>query len=129
MNWQDAALAIAGLIGSGVAVVHGILVQRLMVRPIEELSLSDKRLSGSIGRLVPLLLHFSTICWFLGGVALVAAAFWLDPGARIATCVLVGAMYLFAALGNLWATRGRHPGWMLMALALALIIVAVAARG
>ena len=33
MNWQNAALAMAGVIGSGVAVVHGILVQRLMVKP------------------------------------------------------------------------------------------------
>ena len=35
MTWQDAALGLAGVIGSGVAVVHGILVQRLMVKPFE----------------------------------------------------------------------------------------------
>ena len=128
MNWQDVALALAGVIGSGVAVVHGILVQRLMVRPIEALSLSGKRLSDPVGRLVPLLLHFSTIFWFLGGLALIAAAFWLDSGARLATCVFVGGLYLFGALGNLWATRGRHPGWMLMAAALVLIILAVSGR-
>jgi hypothetical protein len=34
---------------------------------------------------------------------------------------LVGATYLFGAAGNFWATRGRHPGWMLLALALVLI--------
>jgi hypothetical protein len=32
---------------------------------------------------------------------------------------------LFGALGNLWATRGRHPGWMLMAAALILIVFGV----
>ena len=37
-DWQDAALGLAGIIGSGVAVVHGVLVQRLMVRPIERLA-------------------------------------------------------------------------------------------
>ena len=37
MNWQDASLAMAGLIGGGTAVVHGVLTQRLMVRPIEAL--------------------------------------------------------------------------------------------
>ena len=41
MNWQNAALAMAGVIGSGVAVVHGILVQRLMVKPFEEFALAD----------------------------------------------------------------------------------------
>ena len=66
-NWQDASLGMAGVIGSCVAVVHGILIQRLMVRPFEEFSLADKRIAAPIRRLVPLLLHFSTISWFLGG--------------------------------------------------------------
>ena len=126
MNWQDAALAMAGVIGSGVAVVHGILVQRLMVRPFEEVFLADRRIAGSIKRLVPLLLHFSTIGWFLGGIALIAAAFWLEQEARLATGLFVGSLYLFGALGNLWATRGRHPGWMLMAAALVLIVLGIA---
>ena len=121
MNWQNAALAMAGVIGSGVAVVHGILVQRLMVKPFEELALADGRIGAPIRRLVPLLLQFSTISWFLGGLALIAAARWLERDARLATGVFVGSLYLFGALGNLWGTRGRHPGWMLMAVALVLI--------
>ena len=59
-----------------------------------------------------MLLHFSTVAWFLGGLALIAAAAWLEPGARLATSLCVGGLYLFGALANLWATRGRHPGWM-----------------
>ena len=121
MNWQNAALAMAGVIGSGVAVVHGILVQRLMVKPFEELALADGRIGAPIRRLVPLLLHFSTISWFLGGLTLIAAARWLERDARLATGVFVGSLYLFGALGNLWGTRGLHPGWMLMAVALVLI--------
>jgi hypothetical protein len=121
MDWQNAALAMAGVIGSGVAVVHGILVQRLMVKPFEEFALADGRISAAIRRLVPLLLHFSTITWFLGGLALIAAARWLEGDARLATGVFVGSLYLFGALGNLWGTRGHHPGWMLMAVALVLI--------
>ena len=122
MNWQDAALGMAGVIGSCVAVVHGFLVQRLMVRPFEEFFLAEKRVSSSIRRLVPLLLHFSTISWFLGGLALIAAAIWFDHSARLATGLFVGSLYLLGALGNLWATRGRHPGWMLMAAAIILIV-------
>jgi hypothetical protein len=121
MNWQNAALAMAGVIGSSVAVVHGILVQRLMVKPFEEFALADGRIGASIRRLVPLLLHFSTISWFLGGLALIAAAMWLEGDARVATGVFVGSIYLYGALGNLWGTRGFHPGWMLMAVALVLI--------
>lgn len=126
MSWQDYALATAGIIGSGVAVFHGILVQRLMVRPFREISAGDERFGGAIRRLVPALLHFSTLAWFLGGLALVAAAVRLEGGAKIATALLVGALFLFGAAANLWATRGRHPGWMLMAAAILLIAFGLA---
>jgi hypothetical protein len=129
MDWQDVALATAGVIGSGVAVVHGILVQRLMVGPLDEYFPTDKRTAASIRRLVPVLLHFSTFNWFLGGLALIAAVIWFDPDARLATGLLVGSSYLFGALGNLWATRGRHPGWMLYVLALILIVFGINAGG
>lgn len=125
MNWQNAALAMAGVIGSGVAVVHGILVERLMVRPFEDFALADGRIGTTVRRLVPLLLHFSTISWFLGGLALIAAAWWLEGHARLATGIFVGSLYLFGALGNLWGTRGLHPGWMLMTVALVLIAFGV----
>ncbi len=128
MEWQDAALAAAGVIGSGVAVVHGLLVQRLMVRPFAELSAGDRRFSGPTSRLIPLLLHFSTIGWFLGGLVLVAAAIWFGEEAKRAAGLFVGSLFLFGALGNLWATRGRHPGWMLMAAAVVLILFALGSR-
>ena len=121
MNWQNAALAMAGVIGCGVAVVHGILVQRLMVEPFEEFALAGGRIGAPIRRLVPLLLHFSTISWFLGGLVLIAAARWSERDVRLTIGVFVGSLYLFGALGNLWGTRGLHPGWMLMAVALVLI--------
>jgi hypothetical protein len=125
MTWQDAALGLAGVIGSGVAVVHGILVQRLIVRPFEPLLLADKRMTASVRRIVPGLLHFSTFNWFLGGLALIAAAIWFEQDARLATGLFVGSSYLYGALGNLWATRGRHVGWMLYTIALVLIAFGV----
>ena len=129
MNWHDTALAMAGIIGSCVAVVHGVLTQRLMVGPFEQLSLADKRISTPIRRVVPLLLHFSTVSWLLGGLALIAAATWFGRDAKLATGLFVGSLYLYGALGNLWGTRGRHPGWMLMAAALVLIAFGVAQSG
>ncbi len=129
MTWQDAALAMAGVIGSCVAVFHGILTQRLMVRPIEALFVADGRIAAPIRRLVPGLLHFSTFNWFLGGLALIAAALWFEHDARLATGLLVGSSYLYGGLGNLWGTRRRHPGWMLMAVALVLIVLGVDKSG
>jgi len=46
--------------------------------------------------------------------------------AKLATGLLVGSSYLFGAVGNLWASRGRHPGWALYALALGLIAYGLA---
>lgn len=124
MNWQNIALAMAGVIGGVTAVIHGVLVQRLVVRPIEASFLAEPRTPEVIRRLVPLLMQFSTFAWLLGAVALIVAARWFDPQARLVTALFVGSLYLFGAVGNFWANAGRHPGWMLMAAALALIVLA-----
>jgi hypothetical protein len=129
MTWQDAALALAGVIGSSVAVFHGVLTQRLMVRPVEALFVADRRIAAPIRRLVPLLLQFSTFNWLLGGLVLIAAALWFEHDARLATGLLVGSSYLYGAVGNLWGTRGRHPGWVLMAVALVLIVLGIDRSG
>ena len=129
MTWQDAALTLAGVIGSSVAVFHGVLTQRLMVRPVEALFVADRRIAAPIRRLVPLLLQFSTFNWLLGGLVLIAAALWFEHDARLATGLLVGSSYLYGAVGNLWGTRGRHPGWMLMAVALVLILLGIDKSG
>jgi len=119
MNTHDWALALAGVIGSGVAIVHGILTQRLMVTPFQHLAQGN--FGASTRRLVPLLLQFSTFNWFIGGIVLVIAAVFFQRQARLVTGLLVGSSYLFGALGNLWSIRGVHPGWTLYALALCLI--------
>lgn len=118
MELRDVALMAAGILGAGVAVIHGVLTQRFIVEPIRRLG--AERLAPQIVRLAAMLLQFSTFAWLLGGLAL-AATPWMGAGARTATAVLVGVAYLFAVVGNAWATRGRHPGWMLYAVAVALI--------
>ncbi len=125
MDGRDIALIAAGVIGSGVAVVHGVLMQRLMVEPFVQMASGDKRVLAPVRRLVPILLHLSTVSWFFGGFALIAAALWFDHSARVATALCVGGLYLYGALGNLWGTRGRHPGWALYALAVGLIAFGV----
>jgi hypothetical protein len=127
MNWQSAALALAGAIGSCVAVFHGVLTQRLMVRPFERVS--NGKLAPAIGRLVAGLLHFSTFNWFLGGLALIVVAIWCGRDMRLAVGLLVGSSYLYGALGNFWATRGRHAGWMLYAVATVLIAYGITGAG
>lgn len=129
MTWQDAALVLAGVIGSGVAVIHGVLTQRLMVTPFAKAFRTAGGMSMIGKKLVPPLLQFSTFNWFLGGLALIAAALWFGQDARLVTGLLVGSSYLYGALFALWATRGRHPGWALYAVALVLIVFGVSEPG
>jgi hypothetical protein len=119
IDWHATALGMAGVIGSGVAIVHGVLTQRLMVRPFEQLAVG--KISAPIRRLVPPLLQFSTFNWFVGGIALIVAATRLEHEARLAMGLLVGSSYLFGALGNLWGVRRLHPGWVLYGVAVLLI--------
>jgi hypothetical protein len=119
MNRHDAALVLAGAIGSGSALVHGVLTQWHIIDPFQ--GLAGARISMVVQRLVAVLLQFSTFNWFVGGLALLVAAHVLGWEARLATGLLVGSSYLFAAVGNFWATQGRHPGWLLYGTALGLI--------
>jgi len=123
LTTHDWAFVAAGIMGCITAVVHGLLLQKLMVKPIRE----QVRLDRNSARLVPLLLHFSTIFWFLGGVALIIAPSLSDASTVLALSVFVGTLYSFGAVGNFWGTRGKHPGWMLLVITLALIVYGASA--
>jgi len=127
MAWQDIALTTAGLIGAGIAVLHGVLLQRMMVKPFR--AIPHTGMVKPIERLFAPLAHFSTFNWFIGGLALIVVAMGAAPQARLAVGLLVGSSYLFATLASLWGTRGKHPGWIAMAAALILIAVGVQAPG
>jgi len=123
MNTHNLALGLAGVIGCSVALIHGVLIQRGLVEPLEQLAAAG--VTTPLRRLIPLLMQFSTFNWFVGGLALIIAAVFFGQQARLATGVLVGSSYLFGAVGNLWGVRGPHPGWILYAIALALITYAL----
>jgi hypothetical protein len=96
-----------------------------MIAPIMGAVSEGKLLPRPTRRLIPILMHFSTFCWFAAGLALIAAALWLDPATRLPVILCAAALYAYGMIGNCWATRGRHPGWVLLAIALALIGVAI----
>ena len=116
---MNIALVGAGVIGGTAAIIHGVLTQRFIVRPFQ--SLAAASIAAPIRRLQLMLLQFSTFSWLSGGIALVVAGVALDREAQIATGLIVGSAYMFAVAGNCWATRGRHPGWMIYGVALLLI--------
>ncbi len=120
------ALATAGGVGGGTALIHGILLQRIVVRPIGALFAADGGISAPMWRLATLLMHFTTFNWLLSGLALIAAAIWLDQHERLAIRLFAASSFLCGALSALWAVRRPHPSWILMATAIVLIILGLA---
>ena len=126
--WQDIFLMLGGAVGVGVAIFHGLIVQRRMVRPIGVV-LVDAPVTQGARLLVGPIMHVSTAVYLLGGLALIAiGAGWVPAALRSAAAVLIGGFYLHAAVMNCWATRGRNPGWALMVAALLLIVAGVWGR-
>lgn len=123
MDWQSIALTAAGAIGGGTAVIHGMLMQRLIIRPIEAVFVTDERISAPLQRLVLLLLHFTTLNWLLSGLTLIAAAIWFEQNVKLATGLLAGSSFLYAASISLWVMRRLHPSWILMTIAFILIVL------
>ena len=126
MDAHEAALLIAGIIGCGVAVLHGVLLQRMTVRPLDAILAKDGSRIAPIRRLIGPLLHFTTFNWFASGLALIAAALCLGHEARIAIALLAGSSFLFGAIGNFRAVRRPHPGWILYGTAVVLIAYGIA---
>lgn len=126
MDW---ALAVAGMIGLVTALVHSVLVQRLMVAPLNAVVANQPNISAAIKGLIAPLLQFSGFAWGLGGIALILVALGAAQETRLAIGLFVGALYAFGAVFNFIATKGRHPGWMLMVVAVALIALALGGRG
>ena len=127
MDLHNAAFVVAGMVGSTVAIAHGFIMLRLMVRPIHELS-AEKH-PTTIQKLVTGLLHFRTFNWFVSGLVLIFIAYSFGRKARLVTGLLVGTSYLFGALVNLCSTRGGHVGWFLYAAAVVLIIYGLSKPG
>lgn len=108
--------------------VHGILMQRLIIKPIEAVFVADGRISAFLQKLVKLLLHFTTFNWLLSGLALIAAAIWFEQDARLATGLLAGSSFLYGTIITLWVARRLHPSWILMGVALILTALGLTLR-
>ncbi len=105
---KDIFLVMAGCLGMVIAILHGYIGEMKVVRPIQGSPASAKRVLHA-------LMFLSAVYWFVGGAILAAGPFYLDANARYVAAMMVGALYLSGAIANLWATRGRHFGWAMLA--------------
>jgi len=127
MDWNSIALTAAGVIGGGTAVIHGVVMQRIIIRPIEADFAANGRISGTLQKLIALLLHVSTFNWLLSGIALIAAAIWFEQDVRLVVGLLAGSSFLYGAIIAFWSIRRAHPGGILMSAACILIVLGLTA--
>jgi hypothetical protein len=109
---NDTPSVMAGGLGMLCGVIHGYLGETRVVRPIENIRTSTKRVLSVV-------MVLTAIYWIAAGAIVAAGPLLADHDRQIALYI-AGAIYGTAAIANFWANRGRHFGWILLSLAAAL---------
>lgn len=115
---RDALLMASGALAVIVAVVHAVLGE---TRVFATSTIEPRRMR----LLLRFVWHAGAVAWGALGVLLALAPSFGSASARAAIITLAVATFATAAAGNAYATRGRHPGWMLLAV---VIVAAIAGR-
>jgi hypothetical protein len=112
---SDLLVQTAGFLGIAAALVHGYLGETRLF--------ATARIEPSPARLLlRLVWHCSVVAWAAMGVLLILVPTMGSGEARIAIIAAGAAVYGSGAIGNAWASRGRHFGsvWLLVVISLAL---------
>ena len=112
---RDLLLLLSGLAAIAVAILHGVQGE---TRVFARASIEPPRLRT----LIRLVWQLSTVAWIGGGVLLCAAPWMASEPARHWIVATLGTVFALAALGNAWALRGRHPGWLALSAVVALAV-------
>ena len=104
---RDLAIQAAGGLAIIAAVIHGVLGE---TKVFARARIEPARLR----LLIRLVWQCGTAAWIGLGVLLVAAPSMDSERARLWIVGAGVAVYGLAAIGNAWATRGRHFGWMVL---------------
>jgi len=113
---RDLALQSAGVLAILVAIGHGVLGElRVFARARVEPPRTRTLLRG--------IYQASTVDWISIGVLLIAAPTFGSQAARQWVIAVAVVVYAYAAIGNAVATRGRHIGWGVMSVVIALTLM------
>ena len=104
---RDLAMQISGVLAILVAVAHGVLGEtRVFARAHIEPAWARRLLRG--------VWQCGALAWAAGGVLLLIAPRLPGDAARGWIIAVLVPVYAAGAIGNAWATRGRHFGWIAM---------------
>jgi uncharacterized membrane protein len=112
---RDILLQCSGVLAIAAALIHGVLGE---TKVFARASIEPKRLRT----LIHAVWQAGTVAWIGGGALLLAAPSMGSAAARHWIIITFAIVFAFAALGNAWALRGRHFGWIAMSGVVALAI-------
>lgn len=115
---KDVFVYLAGSLGLAISIVHGYLGERKVITPIRSPSASGKRVLSAI-------MFLSAVYWGVASLLLLAVPTYIPSTARPIVVTSIAAVYTSGSIGNLWATRGRHFGWILLALAAVMTLAGI----
>ncbi|HEX5959339.1 MAG TPA: hypothetical protein VFY92_11895 [Hyphomicrobiaceae bacterium] len=113
---RDLAPQAAGVLAILVAIAHGLIAE-LQVFPRTHIEPQRAR------RMLRMVWQASTLDWIAIGFLLISVPALGSEIARRCVIALAVVVYGYAALGNAFASRGRHLGWCLMLGVVALALI------
>jgi hypothetical protein len=112
---RDLLLQCSGVAAIAVALIHGVLGE---TKVFARATIEPPRLRF----LIRLVWQLGTVAWIGGGVLLIAAPSMASDLARHWIVVTMAVVFALGALGNAWAMRGRHFGWVALSAVVALAV-------
>ncbi|MEL7179336.1 MAG: hypothetical protein AAFN63_05835 [Pseudomonadota bacterium] len=113
---DDLFLLVSGIGGILIALFHGYLGHAFVLRGMTAEKPVLSRVNAAVFQL-------STIYWIAAGALLVLTPALFSGSERRLTVGFVIFAYGCGAIGNFWATRGRHPGWALLGVVIILAML------
>lgn len=112
---KDVFLYSAGSLGVMISLAHGYLGEVKVVRQAQTPTRQAKRILHAI-------MFLSAVYWFAASVLLLVTPSLVSDEGRPVLVWGVAVVFVTASLANLWATRGRHFGWIVLAIATGLTV-------
>lgn len=113
---NDYLLYGSGGLGIVVALVHGHIGRTRLLPPLTGIPTVHRRVLEAVFQL-------STLYWLVGGLVLMAVPVLPDYLPRPFAVYGVAFLFFSGAVGNFWATRGKHIGWVLLGLSTVMAVL------
>lgn len=105
-------MQLGGVVGAATGLIHGYLGERKLFA-VARIEPSFVRHMAQLGW------QCGSVAWFVVGILLIVSA-GFPAGARRSIILAVIVIYLAGAVGNAVLTRGKHFGWFVLTVAIAL---------